>query len=394
MLTTNKVSDFISRLTFKSIFFFGLIIVIGVTFNELIRDKHLNYTIFRNATILFWDGVHPFGNNWWSIGMQDYFLYPPLFNILFAPFAFLPVSIGAFLWNITNYSLLCLAIYNLPYIKEKAKSYILLYSIPIIATSVMSFQYNLVVTYIFLFAYILLEKEKMFYAILLILISSFTKVYGIMELCLLLFYPKLFKNIVYIILISAVLFFIPLIKLPFAEFFPYYNEWMIAVIDHAKAEMRIFESFFNMHLFFGNKIPSYIHYIQIAIILCLSIIAFIKIDFWNKPKFRLAALSIIMIFCPLFGNSTEKHTYIIAIVGFLYWYYSLEKPDKITKILYWANFIVLVIMPVDLLFPPKIMRYLFNQLDLNQWVILITWITMVYKICVLKAQAELEACKV
>jgi hypothetical protein len=75
--------------------------------------------------------------------------------------------------------------------------------------SIFCYQYNTVVCYIFIFAFILLEKNKPFWAVLLIMISATTKVYGLAELALLFCYPKVWRNFGYAILCGVALLMLP-----------------------------------------------------------------------------------------------------------------------------------------------------------------------------------------
>lgn len=366
-------------LTFRNVFILGLLAVIGVTFNELIREVQFNFNIFRDATLMFWQGESPYGDAWWQSGQLDYFLYPPFFNILFTPFAFLPTWIGAFAWNLTNYLLLVMAIRTFPVIDMQAKAKALLYSLPIIAISFMSFQYNIAVLYLFLFAFTLLERDKAHWAVLLIMISAMTKVYGVLELSLLLFYPRFWRNMGYALLFGAIIFIIPLVAVPLKALIPLYQSMLAAITAHSLDHHHHFESFFNIGIIFGNSTPSYIPYIQIAILGLMLGIAWIKRSLWSSYNFRVAALAAVMGYCAIFGNSTEKHTFVIAIVGYLMWYWSLKERFLLDKVLYWANLVVLVLMPVDLICPPVVMKYFFNTLDLNQWIFLTIWLTIIYR---------------
>ena len=45
------------------------------------------------------------------------------------------------------------------------------------------------------------------------------------------------------------------------------------------------------------------------------------------------------------------------------------------KIAYWATFVIVVVMPVDVLCPPKVMQ-LFYGWQLNLWLLLALWLRM------------------
>ena len=110
----------------------------------------------------------------------------------------------------------------------------------------MSMQFNPVVAYLFVFAFTLFEKNHPLWAILLILISGFCKIYGIFELALLLCYPKFWRNLLYTVLLAAVLFLLPLVALPLSGFIPHYMRWAEVLGLHV--DQFQFYALFNLHL--------------------------------------------------------------------------------------------------------------------------------------------------
>ncbi|MEG2319860.1 MAG: glycosyltransferase family 87 protein, partial [Mucinivorans sp.] len=269
--------------TLRNVIILGLVVAFGVTFSEVLRGAHRNFMIFSFSTRDFWSGISPYGQQWWRHGL-DYYLYAPTFNVLFAPFAFLPQWLGAFVWNLFNYSLFALSVYYLPRLSELNKCRLLLYSLPILATAQLSFQYNVAIAYIFLFAFTLLEKGYYKWAILLIMTSALTKVYGGFELALLLFYPRLWRNLGWAVLWGAVLFLLPLLRLGGSEFLPYYSQWIGALSSHE--DTRVFESFFDTHFLFSQGHPSYTPYVQIGLFMVLAILSLLRHKLWNVYLFR------------------------------------------------------------------------------------------------------------
>lgn len=353
----------------RNLFLFGLVLTLLLSFSEVMRGKHFNFMIFSGATHDFWNGLIPYAQTY-----HDTFLYGPVFNVLFAPFAYLPAWLGPFAWNVFNFTLYFFAIYALPdRFTQRQKRNTYLYTMLILATTQLSFQYNVAVAYLFLFAYILLEQGRGGWAVMLILLSGFTKVYGIFELGLLLCYPHFWRNMGYVVLGSVFFFLLPLVNLPLEGLLPYYHSWIEAVTLHG--ETRSFETFFDIGLLF-DQVPPYAYYVQAGILVALAVALLANRRKYGEPAFRVQALGVLMGYVILFGTSSEKHTYVIALLGFLLWYWS-RRPDLIDRVLFWANFIVLVVMPVDVLCPVGVMKFCYYTLDLNLWIFLVTWLRMV-----------------
>lgn len=213
----------------RNLYILGALIVLALSFSEVARGRHKNFMIFAESTKLFWEHIAPYGENWTQAAPHlDYYLYGPLFNILFAPFAYLPAWLGPFVWNLFNFSMWFAAIFTLPARftrDEKCKSF--LYTFLILACTQLSFQYNVAVGYMFLFAYSLLErgtKGSALLAVLLIMVSGFTKIYGIFQLGLLLCYPRFWRNAGYAMLIGIILLLAPAVNMPLADLPDYYGQ--------------------------------------------------------------------------------------------------------------------------------------------------------------------------
>ncbi len=97
---------------------------------------------------------------------------------------------------------------------------------------------------------------------------------------------------------------------------------------------------------------------------------------WKQPFFRLAALAVLMGYVILFSNSSEGHTYVITLIAYQFWYWSMKRGDALNlvdRIVYWATFIIVVVMPVDVLCPPGIMQ-IFYDWQINLWLLIYLWL--------------------
>jgi len=369
----------------KFLYYFGLVLAIAVTAAEVLRGTHYNFLVFAGSTKAFWDGLNPY--TMMHAGRE--FLYTPIFSVLFTPFAFIPDVIGAFAWNVFNFSLYYLAIMGLPeeYFPHKEKCKIYLFVLPLAAQTMFSFQYNLAVAYLFIIAWSLLEKDRSFWAVLLIMVSGFTKIYGIFELALLLCYPKFWKNIFYVVVTGAILLALPLVKLPFDELIPYYAGWLHALDIHQSS--RVFES-----LFFAEPLSQFMlpHFraIQLGSLAVVAILYILAIKKRNSPQFRVQSLGILMGWVVLMSDSAEIHTYVIAIAGLALWYWSRTTRTVLDKCLLWSNFFLFCIVPVDILCPTPVMEFITKTLWLHVWVFLFTWVRMILLTMVIQEKEHIS----
>jgi hypothetical protein len=362
----------------RNLYIMGMVLTFGLSFSEVIRHRHKNFMIFSEATKLFWKGIAPYGDTWATLTTNlDKFVYGPVFNVLFTPFAFLPQWLGPFMWNFMNFSLYFLAIFTLPdKFSKELKCKIFLFTLLILSTSLHSFQTNIMVAYIFLFAYSLLERDKPFWAILLILLSGFIKVYGIFQLGLLLCYPKFWRNAGYVMLGVVFFFLLPMINTQIGNWTDYYSSWFDMMISHKEGRLLPWHTFYYMQPW-GNIIFASI-YIQISTLLALTVLFVMNHKRFFTDAFKLQALGILMGWIVLFSNAADTHTYLIAMLGFALWYWSRSERSTIDKVFFYALLVVVMVVPVDLLCPPTVMRFLFGTLSLHLWLVLINWLRMCY----------------
>lgn len=357
------------------LYLLGFLVTLVITFLEVSKGRHHNFIVFAGASRDFWLGISPYSEAWIANNGR-FFLYMPDFSILFSPFAMLPSWLGPFAWNIFNFSLFFLSIFNLPaFFSERQKANMFLFTFLILAQSLLSFQYNITVAYIFLFAYSLLERKQYFWAILLIMISGMTKVYGIFQLGLLLCYPQFWRNIGYVVVTGIALFLLPLVKLSPSELLPYYQEWIDILSLHHTSQL--FDSIYYVEPFLSLTKPYY-RYVQLGALCILAVILLLNRKKYDSWAFRAQALGVLMGWTILFSDAAEKHTYVIALAGYMLWYWSLTERQKIDKIFFWAAFVLLCVVPIDIIIPKPVMNIICYTLWLNVWIFLFIWIRMVW----------------
>ena len=376
LLRINQLTE-----TRKRIYFIGFFIVFLVTFKEFFYLSDNNFQIYSYGSLDFWSGINPYisWNHLSLLGKPlDYFLYSPLFSVLFTPFALLPGWLGVFCWNLFTYTLFYFSVFTLPdqfsFVKKK---FIFFYSFLILMNTLLSVQFNPVVAALFLFSFTLLEKKKGFWAVFLILLSGFTKVYGIFQIGMLLFYPNLRKNILYTFLLGVVFLLLPLVKIPVSELITYYQSWIKVLMSHSSPVR--FDVIYRPLYAFWNSVEPIMGIISLGFLFALFSLTLFKLKLFKESfPHRVQFLGIIMIWAILFGTSSEKHTYVIAMAGYAMWYLSSQN-TRLDKTLLWINFILLEIIPIDLFCPGSVSSFLLTRLNLGIIVFTITWGIMVYK---------------
>ena len=370
--TALAIKKFFSK--FNNIFYLGLLIAFIATLLEVARGRNTNYFDYQDATRMFWEGLSAYSLEYAQVHAL-YYTYPPIFNILFAPIFYLPWWLGPFVWNLGNYSLFALAIKKLPSCFEQYKSWIFLFMLSLVLQSVFCYQYNLVVCYIFIFAFILLERGKGFWAVLLIMISTFTKIYGVAELAILLCYPKVWRNFGYAILCGAVLFFLPMLNTSFEHPMQLYSQMFDMISSHhSDAE------FIGILFARGLKpflLPNY-RVVQVVVFTVLGILFFWRYKRWGDFKFREQVLAVKTGFMILFSDLPETHTYVICLPFYAMAFWLQPKRTWIDWTLFWSLVVNFCILPTDVLCPAWIHEFVHKTFWLDVYTYFFCWLRILW----------------
>ena len=356
------------------VFVLGLVVVLLATSMEVFRGRNTNYFDYQDSTRMFWEGLSPY-NLEYAQAHNIYFLYSPVFSVLFAPIFLLPWWLGPYLWNIGNYSLFALAIKMLPQQLDKYKHWIFLFLLSVVLQTVFCYQHNIIVAYIYIFAFILLERNKPVWAVLLIMISATTKVYGIAELAILLCYPKVWRNLGLALVFGCMLVCLPLLNQNFDNPFVLYQQMFDMIASHHSDT-----DFVGILFARGLKpllLPNY-RLVQIVVFSLLAIAFFARYKRWGKLSFRVEALGVITGFMIMFSDCPETHTYIIAFPFYAMAFWLRNKRTWIDWTLFWLLVVNFCILPTDVLCPAWLHEYIHRTYWIDVYTYFFCWLRMLW----------------
>ena len=358
----------------KFMFGLGLLVVLAATAIETLRGRATNFYDYYDATNMFWAGINPYTSEYVE-AHSIWFLYTPVFTTIYAPIFLLPGWLGPYVWNVFNYVMLCMAIRLLPKPLTPFRSKIFLFLLLLILQSTFCFQYNMVVCYIFLFAFILLERGKPLWATLLIMISATTKYYGAIELGLLLCYPKLWRNIGYALMWGVVLLLLPMINTAFDNVFALYGSMWDSYESHRSAV-----DYSGLLFARGLKpllLPN-LRVVQMGVLLVISVLFFWRYKRWHDFRFRVETLAAMMGYIILFSDSPETHTYMITLAGYQMAFWLQPQRTKFDWVLYWLLFVNFCILPVDAICPTPVYRFFHDNFWLDVYCMTIAWLRVIW----------------
>ena len=108
--------------------------------------------------------------------------------------------------------------------------------------------------------------------------------------------------------------------MPLAELPDYYGQWVGALTKHPDTR-----TWMNVFYLRPLGLLPYRTYVQIGVLALLAVGVLANWRSWRLPFFRIACLAILMGYVILFSNSSEGHTYVIMLIGYQMWYWTMRR---------------------------------------------------------------------
>ena len=374
-----KIIKLITHPYFILLFWIILILVISIKAYFQLSPNN-NYLIFKHV---YYHAVK--GLNLYSLYPNEYGdsnHYGPFYSILIAPFALLPDYFGMLFYQLANVLFLYFAILQLPLDKRK---------IPIIywivthelLTAMFALQFNISIAAIIILAYVLIEKERNFWAAFVIMLGTFVKLYGIVGLAFFFFIKQKPKFVLYCIFWSVVFFVLPMIFFTPQYIIQSYHDWYNSLaekqlLNASLTSMQDISVMGMVRRVTGNAEISNLPFLIVGLI--LFTIPYLRIKQYAAPMFRLLFLSSTLIFTVIFSNSSESPTYIIAFCGVAIWFVLQEKPKSFAVIALFVFALILTSFSPSDLFPNFIKEAYVKRYSLKALPCIIIWGYITYQL--------------
>ena len=309
--------------------------------------------------------------------------YGPLFSVLIAPFALMPVFVGCFFWCLLNVAVLFYAIKKLP-VTILQQRWILLIGVFELITSIHSVQFNPMLCGMILLSFTALEKEDIALSTFLIVAGTLIKIYSVVGLLFFLFTPHKKKFILYCAGWFVVLFCLPMLLSSPSFIIESYKNWLAVIVEKngqnivssMNAGMQDISVMGMIRRTFGAyQMPNFYVTLPAGILMLLPLG---RVDFWKNQAYRLHYLALLLLGLVIFSSSAESPTYVIAVVGYLIWH--VQQPNNNTlgfKMLMALVLLLTIFSPTDL-FPRFIREQYVLRYSLKALPCFIAWLAVVY----------------
>lgn len=356
-----------------------VMIVAGITAQNILlsdfgydtqmKSFYNNYLIFKNS---FFNLIAH--NNLYVLYREiqiDLFKYSPTFALGFGVFAMFPDVLGLFLWNLVN-TLVFYALWQMKLPGVKNKTWIGLYILLEFVTNIQSSQSNGLMAGLMILAFVFLERKNVALATLMVVLSIYLKLFGIVAFALFLFYPDKIKAMGYAVLWMVMCFVLPLVVIPWQELLEQYQNWWALLKVDKPVPFSL--SVMGWLKYWFHVVPSGSALTGIGVLLFL--IPFTQIKKYSNPVFRQLILASVLIWVVLFNHKSESPTFIIAIAGVAIWYFSQPK-STVNLILLISTVLFTQLAPTDL-YPRVIRETYFIPYVIKVFPVILVWFKVIY----------------
>jgi hypothetical protein len=354
-----------------------------------------NYIIFKNSFFHLIQGkdlYQAFPSDHW-----DFYKYSPAFALSFGLLAWMPDLAGLICWNLANSICLFAGVYLLPRTDKAKRTWILLFCLLELLTSLQNSQSNGLMAGLIILGFAFAERSGYFVAALCIALSFYVKIYGGLAFLLFLFYPegrwKLFGWSFFWMVVFAVL---PLAVINAHQLAFLYKSWKNTVTADHSAVIGI--SFMGL---LGSIFKSAIPKDWIALTgFILFLLPLIHIRQYRAYSYRVLYLASTLIFLVVFNHRSESATFIIAMSGIAIWYFSqssrggTQDPAKSAGVarnldlIFLTLSFLLVTMSVSDLVPAVVRRDIVNPYAIKALMPSLVWFRILYQQLFLRYRAD------
>jgi hypothetical protein len=311
----------------KTIYIVFFIVINILNIQSIATNKMNVWKIFRQ-------GFYHLSNhtNLYSAYPQeyyDYYLYSPVFAVLFAPFSLAPYTVSYFVWNNLNMLVMPYLVFQLKDISSEKKCLICYLALLEMASCLQGTQSNVFVAALMLLSFISFERNKLWQAAIFISIGFYIKIFPVAAVSLCLLYPNKLSFIAKFVFCMVVFALVPLLIVSPEELYWQYQNWVKIILeDHADKSNRIsIIGFFQTTFNFSNTTKLILQFIA-----CLFFFLMYKRSaLFASYRYRLYFLAALMIWVVIFNHAAEVYSYAIAIFAVAIWYV-LQPPNKYLNI--------------------------------------------------------------
>lgn len=364
------------KISFAACLWFLLALIAVII--QLHKGSFNNYLIFKGVFYHTINQLNLYAEYPAEYGDTNH--YGPFFSLIIAPFAWLPNGVGCFFWVMANAAFLFFAVRQLP-VNYKNQNIILLAGAVEMMTAMHNVQFNPMLTSWIVLSYVLVYKQKDFWATLFIAAGILTKLYGITGLVFFLFSEHKRIFIISFLFWMAALFCLPMLLSSPAFIIQSYKDWYTSLMYKNETNQEsVMQGMTVMRLIkkilLVRNLPD-VYVLGTAAVLYL--IPMLRFHQYKKINFQLSYLSFLLIGVVIYSSSAESSTYVIAMTGVGIWYIIQNEKNYGTVILLGLAVLLTSLSATDL-FPKAIKENFIRPYAIKALPCFLIWLVLAYQL--------------
>ena len=309
--------------------------------------------------------------------------YGPTFSLVIAPFAIPPTWLGMLLWLVALTLFLYVAIRHNAFTRYQ-QVFIYWFCIHELLNGIQMQQFNIAITAIILLSYYFIEKEKDFWAALMIVLGTLVKLYGIVGLAFFLFSRHKGRLVGSLVFWAVVLFVAPMVISSPDYIVGQYHDWFACLVE--KNADNMFSQGTNISLLgLVRKISGCAAYSDLWLIIP-GVVAFalpyLRLGQYHHEAFRQTLLASVLMFTVLFSTGSENSSYIIAVVGVAIWFTAAPWQRSKWDIALMVYVFIFCTMAHSDLMPRFVREEWMKPYGLKALPVVVVWLKLCYEMCV------------
>jgi len=311
--------------------------------------------------------------------------YGPVFGLLIAPFAIMPLFIGCFFWGISNAAFLYYAIIKLN-LSRKNSLIVLLICLVELQTSLQNVQYNPFIAALIILAFAFVREEKEWLAAMCIAFGFLTKLYPIVGILFFFFSEHKIKFILWGLFWLVIFTILPVIITSPHFLYQTYFDWYHSLLEKTNQNMQcsMTGGMQDISVMGIIRRTSGVYSLS-ALWVVLPAFLFIlfplgRVRLYKNIVYQHLYLACLLIATVIFSSSAESPTYIIAIAGVAIWWIVQEKPYSLLSKLSLAFAIILTSLSATDLFPGYIKVHFIVAYALKALPCFVVWCLIIFQL--------------
>ncbi len=351
-----------------------------------------NFLIFRASFWHAWQGLTLYGP--YPDEYYDVFLYGPLFSLLVAPFAVVPLLPGLLMWLLMLSLMLYVAVRR-SQLSWGQQLLVLWFCAHELLTALFMQQFNIAVAAIILLAFCLIERGRDWWAAFFIVLGTMVKLYGVVGLAFFFFSRHKGKLLLALAFWASVMFVAPMVLSGPGYILDQYAGWYDSLTqknaENADSIAQNISLLGLVHRTTGWRLNDLWLIVPGLVAFALP---YLRLGQYRYVAFRQTLMASVLMFTVLFSTGSESSGYIIALVGVAVWYgvapWQRSRWDVALMVLV---FVLSSMSPSDL-FPAYLRREWVQPYALKALPVVLVWLKLCYEMFTCDySEAKSEKCR-